>query len=258
MGNKHSLIKDSQSKNINNIEDSSVILKKLDVSEVESIKSPIIKSGRSLSSGSSRNSTKSEQSKVNTGVSKISIDAYKKQEISEVEIIKTPNYIEKNDSIGSRKSIQSTSHSESPSAKSGAESISLNQKAAELWQPQFFHMMRPDARMDNSRRFHNIEESLYVLPADIEEQDRLEIQHAVLILGFGGLFRMPIHEIISKPGAKILDVGCGPGSWTRDVATKYPLCEVHAIDMAKSLFDGIEILPNTFFAEGNILERLPC
>ncbi|KAJ1560765.1 hypothetical protein HK096_007318 [Nowakowskiella sp. JEL0078] len=144
-------------------------------------------------------------------------------------------------------------------SKSQIESlIKINEVAAEFWQPEHYHMMRPDARLDNLRRFHNIEKSPYPLPADINEQDRLEAQHLVTTYSFGSLFKMPIEEIISKSGSKILDVGCGPGSWTRDVATAYPLCEVHAVDMAKTLFHGVEILPNTFFAEGNVMERLPC
>ncbi|KAJ1563822.1 hypothetical protein HK096_010841, partial [Nowakowskiella sp. JEL0078] len=141
--------------------------------------------------------------------------------------------------------------------KSLTSSMKLNEKAAEKWQPQYAHMIRPDARLDNLRRFHNIEQSPYVLPADVEEQDRLEIQHLVLTHCFGRLFHMPIEDIITKPGARILDVGCGPGSWARDFATAYPLCEVHAVDMAKTLFNGAETLPNIFFAEGNLLDGLP-
>ncbi|KAJ1539390.1 hypothetical protein HK096_000803 [Nowakowskiella sp. JEL0078] len=153
--------------------------------------------------------------------------------------------------------VDSISNPHTDQNSSQKESITLNENAAKLWQPQYYHMMRPDARLDNTRRFHNIEESPYFLPADIQEQDRLEAQHLVIVHCFGGLFKMPIHETVSKPGSKILDVGCGPGSWTRDVATLYPLCEVHAIDMAKTLFDGIETLPNTFFLEGNIIQGLP-
>ncbi|KAJ1557263.1 hypothetical protein HK096_008249, partial [Nowakowskiella sp. JEL0078] len=69
---------------------------------------------------------------------------------------------------------------------------------------------------------------------------------------------MPIQEILLKQGSRILDVGCGPGCWTRDIATQYPNCEVYGIDMAKTLFNGVEILPNTIFAEINILNGLPC
>ncbi|KAJ1567892.1 hypothetical protein HK096_008288 [Nowakowskiella sp. JEL0078] len=159
-----------------------------------------------------------------------------------------------NNSSGSN---HSGSNSHGSQVLSNADTIPLNEKSAEHWQPQFYHMMRPDARLDNKRRFHNIEKSPYPLPADIEEQDRLEAQHAVLTFCFGGLFQMPIRDVLSRPGARVLDVGCGPGSWTRDVAGEFPLCEVHALDMAKTLFNGVEVLPNTYFVEGNVLEGLP-
>ncbi|KAJ1544547.1 hypothetical protein HK096_007421 [Nowakowskiella sp. JEL0078] len=154
-------------------------------------------------------------------------------------------------------SNKSGPHSEKSKVNSQTETIKLNVTAAEKWKPQYEHMLRPDARLDNLRRFHNIENSPYPLPADIEEQDRLEIQHLIITHCFGSLFTMPINEILQKPGARVLDVGCGPGSWTRDVAKKYPRCEVHAVDMAKTLFDEVESLPNTFFEQGNIIEGLP-
>ncbi|KAJ1565725.1 hypothetical protein HK096_011209 [Nowakowskiella sp. JEL0078] len=154
-------------------------------------------------------------------------------------------------------SKKSGSSSDKPKVISQTETIKLNESVAENWKPRYEHMLRPDARLDNLRRFHNIENSPYPLPADIEEQDRLEIQHLIITHCFGRLFTMPIHDILQKPGAKVLDIGCGPGSWTRDVANKYPRCEVHAVDMAKTLFDEVTTLQNTFFKQGNILEGLP-
>ncbi|KAJ1559766.1 hypothetical protein HK096_011164, partial [Nowakowskiella sp. JEL0078] len=75
---------------------------------------------------------------------------------------------------------------ENSKGKSQVDSIALNERAAEFWQPQTYHMMRPDARLDNLRRFHSIQESPYFLPADMEEQDRLEAQHLVFKHCFGG------------------------------------------------------------------------
>ncbi|KAJ1553618.1 hypothetical protein HK096_007133 [Nowakowskiella sp. JEL0078] len=134
--------------------------------------------------------------------------------------------IVRNNSILSNSSIPKSENSKVNSQK---ESLILNEKIAEEWQPQYDHSLRSDARLDNLRRFHNIKESPYFLPADIEEQDRLEVQHLISTHYFGGLFRMPIKEILLKPGTKILDVGCGPGSWVRDMAVAYPLCDVHAV-----------------------------
>ncbi|KAJ1564206.1 hypothetical protein HK096_009137, partial [Nowakowskiella sp. JEL0078] len=136
-------------------------------------------------------------------------------------------------------------------------SVKLNEKIAANWKPELLHSTRNDAKLDHKRRYHAIEDSPYALPADLEEQERLEIQHIILTHAFGGLFTMPIHELLSKPGAIILDVGCGPGSWARDVAKMYPKTSVHAVDMAKTLFDGVGTLPNVTFVTANVLEKLP-
>ncbi|KAJ1552688.1 hypothetical protein HK096_010793, partial [Nowakowskiella sp. JEL0078] len=114
----------------------------------------------------------------------------------------------------------------------GAESenpLKLNKVIAKSWKPQRSHSLRDDARLDNKRRYHAVENSPYPLPSDIGEQDRLEIQNTVITLLFGKLFNFPLAETLKKKGALILDVGCGSGSWSRDVATKYPLAEVHAV-----------------------------
>ncbi|KAJ1556155.1 hypothetical protein HK096_001095, partial [Nowakowskiella sp. JEL0078] len=86
----------------------------------------------------------------------------------------------------SKKTSFDSSLSSPKTVKSLTESMKLNESAAEQWQPQFQHMLRDDARLDSLRRFHNIEDSPYILPADIEEQDRLEIQHQILTHIFGG------------------------------------------------------------------------
>ncbi|KAJ1557187.1 hypothetical protein HK096_008645 [Nowakowskiella sp. JEL0078] len=133
----------------------------------------------------------------------------------------------------------------------------MNEAIAGAWQPKSIHNTRANARLDNKRRFHAVESSLYPLPADIEEQDRLEIQHMVLTHMFGNLFHFPLNDKLKRKGGMILDMGCGPGSWSRDVASKYPLAEIYAVDMAKTLFDGVETLPNITFIVGNVLEGLP-
>ncbi|KAJ3126733.1 hypothetical protein HK098_007189 [Nowakowskiella sp. JEL0407] len=135
--------------------------------------------------------------------------------------------------------------------------VPVDSIVAEKWQPENYHMMRIDARMDQRRRFHAVEESLYPLPADIQEQDRLELQHLLYRFAFNEQFHMPIHDKMKKTKLKLLDCGCGPGAWMREVAETYPLAELIGIDMAQSLFNGVEVLPNMKFMTGNVLDRLP-
>lgn len=61
---------------------------------------------------------------------------------------------------------------------------------------------------------------------------------------------MPFDE-----GAKILDVGCGPGTWIMDVATEYPNSEFIGIDMCDIFPNNIRPA-NVSFQVGNVLDGL--
>ncbi|KAJ1550902.1 hypothetical protein HK405_015624, partial [Cladochytrium tenue] len=67
-------------------------------------------------------------------------------------------------------------------------------------------------------------DAVYFLPSDDGERKRLQIQHVVFRHLFGGLFHTPQKPLFDDPtaAARILDVGCGPGSWTIEMAVKFP------------------------------------
>ncbi|KAJ1552968.1 hypothetical protein HK405_009381 [Cladochytrium tenue] len=50
------------------------------------------------------------------------------------------------------------------------------------------------------------------------------MQHVVFRHLFGGLLLAPQQALLDDPtaAAKVLDIGCGPGSWTLDMALKFP------------------------------------
>lgn len=56
-------------------------------------------------------------------------------------------------------------------------------------------------------------------------------------------------------GAKILDLGCGPGTWIMDVATEYPNSEFIGVDMCDIFPNNIRPA-NVTFQVGNVLEGL--
>ncbi|KAJ1557775.1 hypothetical protein HK405_015203, partial [Cladochytrium tenue] len=65
-----------------------------------------------------------------------------------------------------------------------------------------------------STRFYGVasanEDSLYNLPTDVTEKNRLYLQHVVLRHIFGRIFHTPQRALFeSADGGKILDVGCG-------------------------------------------------
>ena len=99
----------------------------------------------------------------------------------------------------------------------------------------------------------------YVLPADLEEMNRLDFQHYLLRNTFKGNYAAPIGEPQS-----ILDVGSGTGRWAREMAQVFPGARVVGLDVNPPPADeaagtgASETLPpNYMFAPGNVLEGLP-
>ncbi|KAF9289389.1 hypothetical protein BGZ88_007758 [Linnemannia elongata] len=84
-------------------------------------------------------------------------------------------------------------------------------------------------RWYHGRRYHNTP-SLYMLPNDTEEVDRLHLQHYIykMILG-----NKNIHVPIPKECGRVIDLGCGPATWTMDMAT----------DLTSVNFVGVDISP---------------
>ncbi|CAG8681932.1 15199_t:CDS:1, partial [Dentiscutata erythropus] len=66
---------------------------------------------------------------------------------------------------------------------------------------------QPEFRYNDGRRYHNAENAAYHLPNDEYETDRLHIQHFLIRYMWQSNFSAPIEHILSKQGAKVLDVG---------------------------------------------------
>ncbi|KAI8982041.1 S-adenosyl-L-methionine-dependent methyltransferase [Mycotypha africana] len=78
----------------------------------------------------------------------------------------------------------------------------------------------------NGRRLANDQDVAYILPSDQTEVDRLQLNH-----NLWKLFKSPIHNKLVK-GIRVLDIGCGPGWWTLDMARLYPNSQFIGVDMA--------------------------
>ncbi|CAG8574487.1 5661_t:CDS:2 [Acaulospora colombiana] len=105
----------------------------------------------------------------------------------------------------------------------------------------------------DGRRY--LDNSSYHLPSDDKEIDRLTIQHYVARSILRSNYCAPV-EIRLKNGAKVLDVGCGPGTWSLDMASEYPNSEFFGIDISPMYPQEIKP-PNVEFKEANLLEGLP-
>ncbi|CAG8488606.1 2893_t:CDS:2 [Ambispora leptoticha] len=102
-------------------------------------------------------------------------------------------------------------------------------------------------RLDNNKTFRPYR------PDRDSEIDRAQIHHHLINAVWGNNYSAPVQEKLKK-GARVLDVGCGPGTWICDMASDYK----------NSTFFGIDILPifpterpfNAFFKIGNVLNGL--
>ncbi|RUS18542.1 hypothetical protein BC937DRAFT_88640 [Endogone sp. FLAS-F59071] len=90
----------------------------------------------------------------------------------------------------------------------------------------------------------------YLLPHDIGEKGRLASQHYQI-----RNYQAPVREDL-KRGIKVLDVGCGPGMWTIDMAKEFPASFFFGTDITNA-FDEAEVLPNCAFMTADTTKGLP-
>ncbi|CAG8792785.1 10569_t:CDS:2, partial [Acaulospora morrowiae] len=90
----------------------------------------------------------------------------------------------------------------------------------------------PKFRQVNGRKYHNIENSKYPFPSDDEELDRQHLQHFLLRYLWEGNFSAPVEHILNNEYSKVLDVGCGAGTWALEIATNYQIIEIIGMDIS--------------------------
>ncbi|KAK0545660.1 hypothetical protein OC845_005009 [Tilletia horrida] len=111
-----------------------------------------------------------------------------------------------------------------------------------------------------TRDYHGTASSIYALPADAHEYDRLEKQHRLIVHLFNGPISAPpaLLAKLDADGGRVLDVGCGPGSWINLVSAEHPRVEAHATDFAPTYKQPAHGSPNKVsFELGNVLHGLP-
>ncbi|ORE16249.1 S-adenosyl-L-methionine-dependent methyltransferase [Rhizopus microsporus] len=114
-----------------------------------------------------------------------------------------------------------------------------------------------DSVILSGRKFHSDPNSVYWLPSDEEEMDRLVGQHFALRTLFEGNIPQVAFKMLDfEKGVKILDLGCGPGTWIMDMATEYPNSEFVGIDMCDVFPTNIRPA-NVTFQVSNALDGLP-
>ncbi|KAI8143713.1 S-adenosyl-L-methionine-dependent methyltransferase [Fennellomyces sp. T-0311] len=108
---------------------------------------------------------------------------------------------------------------------------------------------------EQGRRYHNRSDAAYMLPNDDEEIDRVHMQHWVIKIAFQGNFHAPVHEQLEQ-GITVLDGGCGPGTWSLEMAETYPQSKFYGLDISEVFPTAIKPV-NCDFQVHNIAQPLP-
>src|SRR5258708_5091269 len=108
----------------------------------------------------------------------------------------------------------------------------------------------------NDRRYRD--DVPYLLPKDLGEDERLNLQHYIFRYALKGNYAAPL----SKKATHILDVGSGSGIWGQEIALEFPSASVFGVDLepphAASSSAAIPTSPpNYHFVQGNVLQGLP-
>lgn len=111
---------------------------------------------------------------------------------------------------------------------------------------------------DMSQQRRHRDDVPYALPKDLEEGQRLNLQHYIFRYVLRGNYAAPLSGQIST----ILDVGSGTGIWGQEMAQAFPTARVFGLDLEPpqtvSLAASAASFPSNYhFVQGNLLEGLP-
>ncbi|KAI9279343.1 hypothetical protein BY458DRAFT_452254 [Sporodiniella umbellata] len=115
-----------------------------------------------------------------------------------------------------------------------------------------------NSRIIWGREYHGIESSVYMLPKDNREIDRLHDQHFIAkeLLGFNIMEEAFELLDFEKGKLRVLDICCGPATWLCEESLEHPNCHFAGIDMCNLWPQDIRPM-NLHFAEANVLDGLP-
>ncbi|KAG9284855.1 hypothetical protein G9A89_003778 [Geosiphon pyriformis] len=109
----------------------------------------------------------------------------------------------------------------------------------------------------NARRIPNFIPIKYQLPKHLETyNDSQETIHYLMRYNWQANFSSPIEEQLKIGGVKVLQVGCGTGTWAFEMAREYPRSTFFGVDISPTFPDRFQT-KNCEFIQGNMLDGLP-
>ncbi|GES97732.1 S-adenosyl-L-methionine-dependent methyltransferase [Rhizophagus clarus] len=111
--------------------------------------------------------------------------------------------------------------------------------------------------IDSKTTESEVEKELkYYIPNNYEDIDRIHMFHFFQRYMFQSNFSSPIEERLIQGKCKVLDIGCGPGTWLLDLANKYEKSFFYGLD--NNPIYPTEIKPgNLNFLKADIFDGLP-
>lgn len=107
----------------------------------------------------------------------------------------------------------------------------------------------------DGRSYNNDEDVQYLFPNDVDEATRLHQQHWIIRYAFQSNFHAPVKSKLEE-GINVLDSGCGPASWTADMAESYPNSTFTGLDI--SFVESQQVkTSNLTLVSGNITKDVP-
>ncbi|KAG2178104.1 hypothetical protein INT43_003357 [Umbelopsis isabellina] len=115
----------------------------------------------------------------------------------------------------------------------------------------YIEALQPDKKLD----LDEIRNDAYPIENDEVEVDRLQAKNDLVKLAFDGDYCAPL-DFTSIEYPRILDIGCGAGSWCIDLARRYPDATVFGLDCQDIFPDPKNIPSNCHLLVHNVLHGL--
>ncbi|RUP42719.1 S-adenosyl-L-methionine-dependent methyltransferase [Jimgerdemannia flammicorona] len=143
----------------------------------------------------------------------------------------------------------SSNHSRTGRIPPAKSALIENAKLSEEKLPDGFKLL-------HGRGFKETGSPVYMLPNDGSEADRLNGQHYQFRYLMQGNYHVPLTEELEK-GIKVIDVGCGTGIWTVEMAEQFPASHFTATDITDIYKNPTKIPSNCTFLQVDTRDGLP-